>query len=360
MTFYLLLSFFILTIATLSFIVTNTCSITYKHPINNYLVFILFFTLILICSFRINSGFDYISYLEIFTGVNNLKIEPLYSLIQFFTRLTESFSFHLLVISTLAVSTKIIFFYKSNLGNICYALFLYFLLLFLNADMGVLRQGVSIGFIALSAIYYNENKHIKAFAFISIASLFHISAIIFYPVFYLLRKIKVYNAKNILIYLLISFALMYFFISLSPPLKLFILNNGGKYSTYALNNDSAGLTLGILLKSLMLFVFYKFLLKNKYHTNLDIVIFKLYLVGICIFLVFNFFPIVSSRTGNYFKIFEIVLFCRLIFISKTTLSKIVFLFVSMIWAYAQFFQFLLMDVTKKYYIPYDNLLYHIW
>ena len=76
------------------------------------------------------------------------------------------------------------------------------------------------------------------------------------------------------------------------------------------------------------------------------------MAGIILFLVFNFFPIFSARIGNYFKIFEVVLLCRMITLSISYVNKVFFLILSIVWAYLQFYQFLSLQLFEKYYIPY--------
>lgn len=355
MMFYIFLSVFIFLIATTSQI-TNNLSKTFRFiGINEYLTVTVVFILVAVASFRVNSGFDYFNYYYIYTGKFDTPTEPLYELVQRLTRLTGSFALHLFIISLVSISIKVLFFYKSKVGNVCYALFIYYLILYLNADMGVIRQGVAIGFVALASIYFTQSTvgQWKALFFIAIASSFHVSAIIFIPILYSLRTVKVSSIRVILIYVLVSLLLMYVFIYSSDSLRGLIFLYGQKFSVYALENESAGLTLGVMLKTIFLILFYYFIVLNKKSTYLDVVFFKLYMIGIILFLIFNFFPIFSARIGNYFKIFEIVLVCRMITLSISRVNKIFFYILSIVWAYLQFYQFLSMSVVKKYYIPYE-------
>lgn len=361
MIFYVLVSAILFFIATLSYIITSFNHTSYNTVINFHLTAVIFLILVVMASLRIESGFDYLNYYYIFTGKYNTQVEPLYSFAQYFSRLVGSFSFHLFIISVISISAKVVFLYKSKVGNVCYALFIYYLILYLNADMGVIRQGAAIGFVALSSVYFNQgiDGRWKALFFITVASLFHISAVIFIPLFYALRWVKVSSVKVILTYIIVSLFFMYFFIYLSASLRELILLYGQKYSVYAVDGYAAGLTVGVFLKTLLLLVFYYFIAKNKKSNDLDITFLKLYMVGIILFLVFNFFPVFSARIGNYFKIFEVVLICRMIYLSKSFVNKVVFLIISIVWAYLQFYQFLSTELAKEYYVPYDNYLFYL-
>ncbi|MAD74470.1 MAG: hypothetical protein CML20_06725 [Rheinheimera sp.] len=363
MIFYILVSLLIFFMASLSYIATNLTSTSYYSGANLYLTAVTFFILVAVASLRIDSGFDYLNYYYIFTGKYDTQIEPLYSFIQYFSRLTGSFSFHLMIISIISISVKVLFFHKAKVGNVCYAMFIYYLILYLNADMGVIRQGIAIGFIGLASVCFNQTGRSKwrMLLFIVAASFFHVSAIIFIPLFYVLNRVSISSIKVILMYLLISLFFMYLFIYLSESLRGLILLYGQKFSVYAVNEHSAGLTIGVILKSMLLILFYYFIVSNKRSTCLDITFFKLYMVGIILFLVFNCFPIFSARIGNYFKIFEVVLICRMITLSISHVNKILFLTLSIVWAYLQFYQFLSMQLVEKYYIPYkyNNFLYNL-
>lgn len=361
MIFYISVSLIIFFIASLSYILTNLNHISYYSGINLYLTMVTFLILVALTSFRIDSGFDYLNYYHIFTGKYNTQVEPLYSLTQHLSRLTGSFTFHLFVISIISISAKVVFFYKSGVGNVNYALFIYYLILYLNADMGVIRQGTAVGFVALASIYFTRTggNQWKALFLFAIASLFHVSAIIFIPLLYVIKRLNVSSIKIILMYILISLFFMYLFIYLSEWLRGWIFLYGQKFSVYAAEDEGVGLTIGVILKTVLLIIFYHFIVMNKKSTSLDVTFFKLYLAGIVLFLVFNFFPIFSARVGNYFKIFEIVLICRMITLSKSYMNRVVFFVISIVWAYLQFYQFLSTELVEYYYIPYNNLLFNL-
>ena len=265
MTFYISISLIVFFIASLSYIQTSLNHTSYYSGINLYLTMVTFLILVAVTSFRIDSGFDYLNYYHIFTGKFNSQVEPLYDLTQRLTRITGSFTFHLFIISVVSILAKVVFFYKSKVGNVCYALFIYYLILYLNADMGVIRQGVAIGFVALASIYFTQSVlgRKKALFFIAVASLFHISAIIFIPLLYALIKVRVSSIKAILMYILVSLLLMYLFIYLSEPLRDLVFLYGQKFSVYAMEDESAGLTIGIILKTMLLILFYYSIVLNK-------------------------------------------------------------------------------------------------
>ncbi len=112
MIFYILVSLLIFFMASLSYIATNLTSTSYYSGANLYLTAVTFFILVAVASLRIDSGFDYLNYYYIFTGKYDTQIEPLYSFIQYFSRLTGSFSFHLMIISIISISVKVLFFTK--------------------------------------------------------------------------------------------------------------------------------------------------------------------------------------------------------------------------------------------------------
>lgn len=153
-----------------------------KHLFIVFSVFI--FTM---AAFRVNSGFDYVSYESMFnlikTGEYSRLLsftEPFYILLNI---LFPSFRLVLFACAVLGVLLKEIHYYRhSSFRLLCLAM--YFSSVFLTYDMGVIRQGIAIS-VTMYGIKYIKERNFKKFIFSTfVASMFHLTALIMIPLYF--------------------------------------------------------------------------------------------------------------------------------------------------------------------------------
>lgn len=175
------------------------------------------------------------------------------------------------------------------------------------------RQGLAMAMIFYAIIYfYNKGEHWKFIGVIFLASTFHFSALVMlsiYPINYLARNKTIVNFALIasLVLILLANATSYIDIIIN-----YFLNLVG-YSVYA---DGQVNILSILTKiSLLVFISILYFISSKHKTEEDKFYYRLYVIGILIYLFFINYPMVA-RVLDYFTMFEILLIPSLLIKTK--------------------------------------------
>lgn len=140
---------------------------------------------------RVNTGLDYVGYEDYFIKVQNGSlglinpiVEPMYVIL---SMISPSYRVLLFIMAIGCVVVKYIALRKLGVKLIAFAMFFYFSSFFLYYDMGIMRQGLAMG-ICLLSIPCAEKKDKKFFIYIIIASLVHISALLFMVIYFFSDK----------------------------------------------------------------------------------------------------------------------------------------------------------------------------
>ncbi|MGL4990791.1 MAG: EpsG family protein [Sarcina sp.] len=282
--------------------------------------------LIIICGFRYYTGFDYANYVSIFqeigTGVHVSSIEIGYKLLN---ELVAMFSqtvmpvFIIVAVVTLTLKGIAI---KKESEKIFLSLFICYTLYFLIGDMGQVRSTLaqSIDLVAL-VLFLNGRKIFKIIAFILIivGSLFHASSIVVMIIF-LTRDIKLKLRTYAGIYILL--AIVGNFLNLQKLGEIghhiggFI---GNKIFVYTNNLEfvqKVGISFNVIFDFVMiiflLYVMYNYgLIKNRKFR----ILFNMYFLSVCSYLIFNNYFVLAVRFANYFRL-------ALIFLVPMAISSI--------------------------------------
>ena len=163
--------------------------ITLKGGINTRLLICAF--LIVLAGGRLNSGYDYGSYEQYFLlikegslKISNNIVEPLYVIVNM---IAPSYRVLLIIMAIAGIGIKYIAFKRLRVELFSFILFVYFSTFFLVYDMGIMRQGLSMG-ICLLAIPYAQRGDKRFFLIVITAMLFHISATLFLLVYFVANK----------------------------------------------------------------------------------------------------------------------------------------------------------------------------
>lgn len=313
--------------------------------------------LILYSGLRYYYGFDYENYLVHFNEINsindvlNTTFEKGYSLLVYlFKLLGLGFNTFLLFISFTSIKLKTAVFKKlSVLPDV--SLLLYFLLFYVFNDVEQIRHGISIGFCFYSIIYFledNPKSKIYSFLLIVLGILFHISALLFIPVYFL--KDKKINKKVCIAIFIISFALS--FINYFNILDY--INNNFIHSLYLAEkikiyaNESMNLiNTTLIIKTFILSIFYF----NVYDSNnkLHRILFNVYFLGIIFTNIFNSIPILAARGTIYMRYMELLMIPLYIkSIENKENKKYHYLILFMIFAY-YFIRFFITLINPEYF-----------
>ncbi len=329
-----------------------------KRKDNKYDLFpIITILLILYAGLKYKYGYDYNNYLINFNEINtfsdaiNTNFEKGYSLILFlFKSIGLGFHSFLLFIAFISIKMKTNMIKKfSVLPEV--SLLIYFLLFYINNDVEQIRHGISIGFCFYALRFMLEDdmkSKIFAILFIIFGVLFHTSALLFIPIYFI--KDRVISDRQYVIIFVTS--LLFSFVNIFDVLIL--LNKTFIHSTYLTSKINIYLTekqsiinLSLLIKLFILIVFYYFAFdkKNKVHRLL----FNTYFVGIIFTCIFNSIPILTARGTIYMRYCELFMIPIYInSIKEQKNKKIHYCLISCIFAY-YLIKFLTMVMKPEYF-----------
>ncbi|RKF44749.1 hypothetical protein BCY92_17065 [Bacillus wiedmannii] len=273
-----------------------------------------YFHFIVICIFliffaglRYNIGIDYVSHERIYENIQSGLLENFSNTNQekgyfILNKIFNDFNVMLFFIAlvTLTIKFKVI---KDNSIYIFLTLYLYYCLFFIRYDMGLVTQGIAAAIIMYSYNYIIEKKQVKFILSVLIASLFHISAIIFIPFYWIIRK--EYTVKFIVIGILFSFFMAFslMFNQIFEYISVLI----PRYSVYVNNEASFDISVNMFKRLIFLLIF-TYTIKKYYRDNKSYNIFlNMYFFGAMIYYAFKPFWILSDRGSIYFSLSEIFL-----------------------------------------------------
>lgn len=225
---------------------------------------VAFIEMLLFLGFRDTTiGIDlqnYIPYFNIINGLNldNLFYLPLergYVILNKLVGLVGGenvFLFVVAFISLLGVYYSI----KKYSKNYMLSVFIYITFQFYIFIFSGLRQGIAFSIVWLSLKYVKERKLVKFILIVLLASMFHKTALIFLPVYFIANK-RI-TLKYVLLFLVVFISMLILKVQLVTFVTSFL------YSTYAVSNTSGGYSLLVLLFAV--FVFF-ILIRNKKIEN---------------------------------------------------------------------------------------------
>lgn len=195
---------------------------------------------------------------------------------------------------------------------------IYFSGIFLLQDMTQIRVGVAIGFLLLSIPYIEEKNLIRFSFFLSMALLFHYSAIVFAPFYFL-------NSKKInkqIYFLLIIIPIILFFFKFDPitiiskfefgiysdKLRSYLEIQSYKHEKINMFNFSI---IGQIIFSTF-FVFFSEKTGNKYAILLT----KINCFGVGYFYLFSTSPIIAFRLFELVSCVQIILIPLIVYVIK--------------------------------------------
>lgn len=177
-----------------------------------------------------------------------------------FTYICKDYHIYLLTISIFVVGSVIRFIYR-NSNDCFFSIILYCALGYYGISFQLLRHAIALSILLFAYDYLIERKPIKFFGFVIIASLFHISALVF-AIAYPLWSVKF--KKKQWVVLAIILITSYFFRNQLANVLSILLSDRGRYSAYFSENYSRQLNLtGFLVQLTVLLVSVIFIGKDE-------------------------------------------------------------------------------------------------
>lgn len=319
---------------------------------------IAFFIITFIACIHYNFGTDYESYYDMYVTLShnfsieniftsdNLFVEPGWAFLNLiFSGFGDPLGFILLVAFLNIIQNYIFYVLIKRYVNPKHrwlALIIYlFSSTFYILNFSMMRQGFAVSLIVLAVIFLVENKCIKGFIVVLLASLVHTSALIFIPVL-LLKYFKLYNRKLLCILLWISVICMFFFNSLTSSLfnYLVVMEAFEDYQGYA-DFGSTSIGIGFFLNSIPYVIISYMLLNRKLNLSRPIIVMSVIMFITLILVPFTLNITLIGRLLYYFSVFAIVIIPNLYMRIKKPLIKygITFIYLFMLlWGYSDFFK----------------------
>lgn len=246
------------------------------------------------------------------------NVEPLYAVINLIVAtLTNNMNILLFVLQLIVDIVFFVAFYNLRKKHSYALLYSIFIILFFNKSLNMIRQTIAIGFVMLSFKEAVNNKFIK-YCLLNIAAIcFHKTAIIAFPIYFIIKLAKGQKSRRNITIIIGSSILA---ILLFRPVVMFLVNLhvlDKRYSQYInFNSDILMLELLFMIAIFSIcMIFRKQLLKiNNYN--------KLYMVFLAIAIIlyslgiFNTFASRFSYYYYYFIVFIIEEIIKVISLQK--------------------------------------------
>lgn len=298
---YLFMFFFLIYALLLSSVLIS------KNKTSNTMAIILLLFLTLMIGFRYDVGVDYKEY-EIWFNewFDNFNLrEPLWGVIIYGIKMLGGEFYLVTLLMAILTNTFLYLGLKKRNINGFYLFLAIFIFsssyLFISAN--IMRQSVAISIFFYCSSFIKNRAFWKYTFYIILASGFHISVILLYPLYFIkMKKISIigYSLMVVSCYILI----------LSPVIPIMInivatfLPYFGKYANNEaiFNSDVNIFSLGVLLKVIISWLLVLFVQKKQVE-DLE---FNLYLIGV-LMNILSLYTFLIGRIGIYFQVFEILM-----------------------------------------------------
>ncbi|WP_338587934.1 EpsG family protein [Clostridium baratii] len=198
----------------------------------NFFDYVLLLFLILVCGLRENVGTDYNLYKFYYSNINqNSRFELGFKdMIIFSNNLGLSYNTFLLIVSAI---TMCLFYFliKKYSRKPASSIFYFVVLGYYAYSFNIIRQMLAISISLFGIKYIKEKKFIRYLVVILIASIFHSTALIMIPVYFLLKLKN--NIKNNVIIIFLCGIMPFLY----TKIFTFIVTNFKQYNSYATIND---------------------------------------------------------------------------------------------------------------------------
>lgn len=328
-----------------------------------FLLFIFGFCIIIFAGIRWETGTDWEDYLGAFNKVDTVNFgesgyELFYELfLRFSSFLSGEYTLVLILTASIIFSLTCFPIYKYSPFPLLSCLLL--LSYSINSIGFGYRQDLAIAFTFFST-YFIINRNLFYFIlFISIATLFHQSAIIFLPAYWI-GNLN-WNKKTFFLIIIITFVLYILSTKLSLIATLYSDSAAAKVSNYTdLSPEERSMNSGdpliVLLRGLVNRIFIilplLFVLVSLRDNKLVKIFFNLFAFGLVLYIILSPLGYVFLRFTRYYHIFHILLIPFIIYFSKSY-TRIALSVFYLIYCFIKFSFVLITD--EGIYVPYQTI-----
>ncbi len=293
----------------------NKISLVNRSTIYRLVFVLICGLLIAFAGSRKNLGTDYMTYQRIFNRVIN-DSTLFSSKTEFFfvvlAKLTDNFDLFLLLTALVSCSIKAKVIQQIS-PYAFVSLLIYYSLLYISFDMGVIRQGAALSLTLWATIYIEKREPVKFAIVTFLAMLFHYTSIIFLVSYYIgtryFSRKMLYGCSLVALALSFTNVLEIAYVPIQWMLsKLGLL----KYEIYlgdAFSNSTPFEVLD-LQRIIMLVFFVEFLRRygDEESRDRNNIYINLYFISTILYYIFRNNAAINNRGLFYFRVFEIFLF----------------------------------------------------
>lgn len=285
-----------------------------KGKSSSYLLFTVWILLALVAAFRPSIMPDYQNYKNSYLGLTVERLEiGFYWISELLKKLHVGFYAYLLLFALFSIGLKVLVIRKMT-KLVWLSILVYVSNFFILHDLIQMRAAIASGFL-LWALYYRQHRDLPRFLTVSVmAFLFHYSAIIILPLWFL----SVDKSRKWVYIGLIFFS--YFIVRYISLINLIIpyLPIQGVQNLWLSYEIMQGNEINIynvvhlceVLICVYLFLFSeRIYAKNKYA----LLLMKTYAIGLSTFVLLSDLPVAAFRVSELYRIVEIVLFPMLVY-----------------------------------------------
>lgn len=331
-----------------------------------YLTIASFLLFIVLGGLRFEVGADWEPYGTLFEETTNWsatitsRVETLFSLFMLLCKFfSNSYLVFIFLLFTISFILKFITI-KRYSPDIHLSLCIYLFTVFLIYDINGLRQGLAIGILFQTIPFIINRKFLNFMLLVLMATFCHISAIIFFP-FYFIANFKISN-RNL-------------FFSLAPIIGLSFLAGRSlessvlfqnlltadrllHYSVYLTpqyqNADESFFSVALLQRLFIFIIFLHYYDRIKAEERLKLLLRNGYFASVIIFIIFSFSSEFSARLGFYYKSLEIIIIPMLVSSPSSRVERLVLASLFIAFCFAGTFR--LLSLPDGHLLPYHNIL----
>ena len=320
----------------------------------------IIFALLYIAGLRdITVGTDTAHYRDIFNNPDDIEIGFQW-FAEFIKYIGGNFHLFLFLFFFISLSLKVYAFRKVSLYPLL-SICIYSSFWFLVYEMNGIRQGLALGFIALSYYFLSVNKNWYFYLSLLGAILFHYSALVFLPIIFIIKK----KCTNLIFWIVLGTVVAFAYLGVTS----FILEGLGtiigvdlrlieriiSYQNNEAFNANILYSFSTFVRFVILFITFFFINRVHLSERTKNIFLWCALLNISVYLLFSEVEIIATRLSLYYRFYECFFLACLPNAFKGKISKILIGFLLCLYALSQIIKTL--AIPNNALVPYKSILF---
>ena len=320
----------------------------------------IIFALLYIAGLRdITVGTDTAHYRDIFNNPDDIEIGFQW-FAEFIKYIGGNFHLFLFLFFFISLSLKVYAFKKVSLYPLL-SICIYSSFWFLVYEMNGIRQGLALGFIALSYYFLSVNKNWYFYLSLLGAILFHYSALVFLPIIFIIKK----KCTNLIFWIVLGTVVAFAYLGVTSFIleglgtiigvdlrlieRIISYQNDESYNANILYSSST------FVRFVILFITFFFINRVHLSERTKNIFLWCALLNISVYLLFSEVEIIATRLSLYYRFYECFFLACLPNAFKGKISKILIGFLLCLYALSQIIKTL--AIPNNALVPYKSILF---